>query len=463
MQNIILVGRGLVGCSILVSIVMYFSHRSRAYRSLIFYWLSYIIPAFANRGVVSFNFELVAIVTFGNLLSNMFMIQFYSEMRGIEIRLRRFIGAFIATFFASLGLSLMGLSFTVYSMPLRLVAVLPMAFSLFVIWKKTVGRLSPIERVLYVILALINFYYLIWFFVRPYPQIFFTVYFVAMFPHFLLSLLLPLVGIEFFWRQRNEQLEQEIQNQVLQRTRAEQQLWETRQLASLGRMAGGVAHELNSPLQVIEFLGESLRQNGGTNEELDAQEVGTRLQALVARISSLTEGLRKIARETRPQEWDSLDLNSIISDCAKIAESRMQSLSIRFEVTLLNRPLVVQGNRLEIEQVILNLLSNAQDAVKGTEAPWITLRLLADGLEARLQVVDSGKIDRSLVPRIMDPFFTTKPEGQGTGLGLSISRSIVENHRGRLFVDLLSENTAFVMEMPIVQGSEGSPELAPTP
>ena len=103
----------------------------------------------------------------------------------------------------------------------------------------------------------------------------------------------------------------------------------------------------------------------------------------------------------------------------------------------------------QIEQVLLNLLSNSYDAIVNTPGPWILIVVKSNGQTAEISVTDSGKgIAPEIVSKIMQPFYTTKEVGKGTGLGLSISLGIIKSHHGEFYYDQNSKNTRFVIQLP---------------
>ncbi|HET6283919.1 MAG TPA: ATP-binding protein, partial [Polyangia bacterium] len=111
--------------------------------------------------------------------------------------------------------------------------------------------------------------------------------------------------------------------------------------------------------------------------------------------------------------------------------------------------LFVHCRSIQISQILLNLLSNAHDAVEKSAAPWVRISVDAEGAQVRIAVIDSGPgVSPALEPRIMEPFFTTKEVGKGTGLGLSVSKGIAESHGGRLSYDRSSAHTRFVLTLP---------------
>jgi C4-dicarboxylate-specific signal transduction histidine kinase len=122
---------------------------------------------------------------------------------------------------------------------------------------------------------------------------------------------------------------------------------------------------------------------------------------------------------------------------------------IKLQVDEIDPTWSIECRESQISQVLLNLLSNAHDAVQGTEKAWIALSVKELGEHFEISVTDSGHgIPESIAQKVMKPFFTTKPLGKGTGLGLSISSNIMIDHHGELRVDTTSANTRFVMTLP---------------
>lgn len=238
---------------------------------------------------------------------------------------------------------------------------------------------------------------------------------------------------------------------------AQTQLVRNEKLASLGRLLAGVAHELNNPISFVYANTHSLEkyasrfeayfdrvQAGASREELIALRSELKLDRAVTNLRDAIQGARDGAERVRDIVEDLRRLSAEGSgemvrfdlvDCARVAANWIQrgsktALSIRFDgpdkVMAIGRP----GH---IQQVLMNLVQNAVDAMKGMPDPTITVTVGYEGDKAVLNLRDNGPgIPPEIVQTIFDPFFTTKDVGQGTGLGLSISHKIVEEHGGTL-------------------------------
>ncbi|MBI5642703.1 MAG: response regulator [Deltaproteobacteria bacterium] len=203
-------------------------------------------------------------------------------------------------------------------------------------------------------------------------------------------------------------------------------------LAALGEMAAGIAHEINNPLQVmmanLELLEPSVSEKGV--RRLDHLKDG------ILRIKSIVKDLLIFARE-QTTEVEDVDINAVIQKVGDIMGHQLQLANINFELALDGKPLRVRCNRNLFQQVLINLMQNAKDAIEESrkgDKIYIRTVLLSAGL-VLVEVSDNGPgIPENIVDRVFDPFFTTKDVGKGTGLGLSVSRRIVEGMGGNISV-----------------------------
>jgi len=239
--------------------------------------------------------------------------------------------------------------------------------------------------------------------------------------------------------------------------RTQQQLVQSEKLASLGQLVAGVAHELNNPISFIVGNIFSLRRYlARIGEYLDAVHGGVNAQGLrllrerlridhtLRDLESLIDGTMEGAERTRDivdalKRFSAVDRDSDqVFDLAEVVERSVHwvitAASRRFVVVNnIQGPLLVRGSESQMQQVIINLLSNAADAMAETTAPQIEIAASTENGTVSVSFRDNGSgIEPKALGRIFDPFFSTKPVGQGTGLGLSISYGIVERHGGRL-------------------------------
>ncbi|MFW7379340.1 MAG: ATP-binding protein [Oligoflexus sp.] len=238
------------------------------------------------------------------------------------------------------------------------------------------------------------------------------------------------------------------------REEARAQLQNSYKMAALGEMAGGIAHEVNNPLSIIIGKGRQLCEilDSEPNEVELAKEFAHEIVETSNRIVGIVNGLSTISRHSERDPCISAQLGSIIDGTLAITAAKLKHGNVEFLVNDYDRNLSLECRPPEISQVLLNLLSNAFDAVATLEKKWVALNVQVDNHWITISVTDSGSgIPKDLREKIMAPFFTTKEFGKGTGLGLSITKGIVEAHRGELMIDLDCPNTRFLIRIPTRQ------------
>ncbi len=220
---------------------------------------------------------------------------------------------------------------------------------------------------------------------------------------------------------------------VTEQRALEAQLIQSERLAAVGQLVSGVAHELNNPLTSIAGLSEFLQERAGlARADREHLEV---IHAQAERAGRIVRNLLTFARRGTPGD-QVVDLNELVARTALLVgyELRIRGITLREERTA--APLPVRGSADELQQVLLNLVNNAAQAVRALppgEPREVAVLTAIDGGDAVVSVRDSGVgVPEALAAQIFTPFFTTKEPGEGTGLGLSLSYRIIESHGGRL-------------------------------
>jgi len=210
---------------------------------------------------------------------------------------------------------------------------------------------------------------------------------------------------------------------------AEQSLAQSSKLAALGEMSAAVSHELNQPLAAMKtYLAGArlLLQRKRPDEALSSFQ---RIDDLIERMGAITKQLKSYARKGS-DSLQPLDTRDAVASALAMMEPQLKTRQVSITRTLPSEPAMISGDRMRLEQVIINLLRNALDATKGVADPSIDV-ILAAGETVRLTVRDNGPgIDD--LDALFEPFYTTKQPGDGTGLGLAISSGIVNDLGGRL-------------------------------
>jgi PAS domain S-box-containing protein len=223
-------------------------------------------------------------------------------------------------------------------------------------------------------------------------------------------------------------------------------------LAALGEMAGGIAHEINNPLTIIRANSARLRDLRSLSRMTTTEIIASadKIEHTCMRISGIIAGLRAIARDGANDKFVTSSVSDILQDTLDLWAEKLRHLGIALTVVKPNEEVFLECRPIQIAQILVNLLSNAQHAVEKAGAPkWIRIEIENHPDEIDIHVIDSGSgVAAGLRERIFDPFFTTKDVGQGTGLGLSVSASIAKAHNGELFLDEERVNTTFVLRIP---------------
>jgi len=227
------------------------------------------------------------------------------------------------------------------------------------------------------------------------------------------------------------------------------------QNASLGEMAGNMAHEINNPLTTvtasIDLLKIRLAQKDVPRDQLDM--IIEKMQSNVERVTKIIKGLRHFSRNTVNDDFSHERVNTLFGQTVQLCQERLESENIQLVVRACAENLMIECRGPDICHVLLNLINNSRDAIEGASERWIRVqaRDTDDGRTVEIRVTDSGGgIAKANQDKIMEPFFTTKGSGKGVGLGLSVAQSIVKAHGGTLELDKSCKNTSFVVRLPVV-------------
>ncbi len=214
-------------------------------------------------------------------------------------------------------------------------------------------------------------------------------------------------------------------------------------LASLGEMSAGIAHEINNPLTIIAGT-VSLLQTREQTLEQTKKRVET-IRKSTERIGKIVGSLKKFSRFSDIQDYGPHKLSTIVDESMILTSIKAKGSNIELTSDIQSEAMVL-CNDIEIEQVLINLINNAADAIKDLDERWIKIELSEEKSHVSLKVTDSGNgIPPEKASRMFDPFFTTKDIGEGTGLGLSITASILNQHNALIRVNHKHPNTQFII------------------
>jgi C4-dicarboxylate-specific signal transduction histidine kinase len=231
----------------------------------------------------------------------------------------------------------------------------------------------------------------------------------------------------------------------------QEQLVQAGKLATLGELTTGVAHELNNPLNNIGlFIGNAIDQI--ELRDPDPERIKSDLVKAMEQVRKATEIITHLRTFGRPApvKLEPVDVDDVIARSLSLVQEQLRIRAIEVSFDLHGVDLIVRGNPIQLEQVFVNLLTNARDVLADADRREVHIASRRDGDKVKVTVADTGPgIPAEIEQRIFDPFFTTKEVGGGTGLGLSITYSIVKEHGGEIWVDGRPEEGAiFHIELP---------------
>ncbi len=227
--------------------------------------------------------------------------------------------------------------------------------------------------------------------------------------------------------------------------------YQSSRLAALGEMAAGVAHEINNPLAILmgaaHNLDKMLSRKEVTEEKLE-HFVGMSKKT-INRIARIVSGLLRFSNQgLKSDEIHNYQLSDLVANVIDMCSEKFMSHGVQVLLSDFDGDQEVEVNRIQMEQVLLNLFNNSYDAIGDLDEKWIKLTTEIRGQSILLRVADSGSgIPKEIHERMMEPFFSTKEVGKGTGLGLSISKTIMESMSGDLNYNPENANTEFVLKL----------------
>jgi len=235
---------------------------------------------------------------------------------------------------------------------------------------------------------------------------------------------------------------------ITQRIRLEEQLIQTEKLTSLGLLAAGVAHEVNTPLAVIsnyiQMLAKQLPGDDPRHQLID------KVVKQTFRASEIVNNLLNFSR-TGASEFTEVNLNAVVEETLSLVAHPFRTAHVQVTRNMQEHLPAVLGSNNKLQQVFLNLFMNARDSMPA--GGMVEIRTASHNGSVEIEITDSGTgIPTENLHRIFDPFFTTKSMGRGTGLGLSVSYGIIKEHAGKVDVrSTLGKGTSFRLEFPVAR------------
>jgi len=212
----------------------------------------------------------------------------------------------------------------------------------------------------------------------------------------------------------------------------------------IGLLSAGVAHEINTPLTGISSYVQMLQKK---LTEANYLQVLKKIEDQTDRVSKIVKNLLSFARNPADPAFHRIDLKESLEEIISLIDYRLKSLNINLVLDL--KPVIIYAQKERLQQVFINIILNALDAMPG--GGQLTIQTGQQGRQAIIKIADTGLgIKPEHLPRVFDPFFTTKGIGKGTGLGLSISFAIIKEHEGQILVDSqVGQGTTFTIILPV--------------
>ncbi|MES2746335.1 MAG: ATP-binding protein [Bdellovibrionota bacterium] len=236
------------------------------------------------------------------------------------------------------------------------------------------------------------------------------------------------------------------------------QLNQAEKLRSLGEMAGGIAHEINSPLSVIQSSAAAVIrriQERNDPRDVEIESKLTKVIETVARISEITRGMLLYSRDGRVDDLETCSVSEVMSMAMGLIRGQMSNQGIQYDL-IVDSDMDVVCSKQKVVQIMTNLLQNSRDAIEGLSEKWIVVKVKPNAARGQVEVCveDSGNgIPFEIREKMSRPFFTTKPAGRGTGLGLNICRNLAKAQGGSLFLDESAAHTTFVLSLPAARAA----------
>ncbi|MEK6528483.1 MAG: HAMP domain-containing sensor histidine kinase, partial [Nitrospirota bacterium] len=231
------------------------------------------------------------------------------------------------------------------------------------------------------------------------------------------------------------------------------QLVESEKRASMGFLVSGVAHELNNPLNNISLTAETMMED---IENLSREELKDYVRDVFIqseRAHNIVENLLDFARARRSTEMEKLDIIHVVKGSIKLIANQLRVNNISLQQDIPDGVLYIKGNLSKLEQILVNIILNAIQAMKDSGTLTISIKPDAENKNIFIKISDTGPgIPKENLKNIFEPFFTTKPVGKGTGLGLSVTRTLVAEHSGEIKIESkLGVGTTFIVILPLYE------------
>lgn len=244
----------------------------------------------------------------------------------------------------------------------------------------------------------------------------------------------------------------ELKESLSENIKKDKRLSHQAKLAGIGEMAAQLSHEINNPLMGITLISEHIKLLNKDNDKL--LKYCKEINFNIDRISDIVAKLKKISNESESVPTKIHSLNTLVSKVERKLKESFKKKEIKYNKIDISKEILVNVQDLQVEQVLMNLLTNSIHAIEDLEKSekWIKLKFFKEKENINIEIKNGGnQIPQKIQGKIFDPFFTTKQIGEGTGLGLQICKKILESYGGDIKLNPNEENPTFIMSIPIVK------------
>lgn len=262
-----------------------------------------------------------------------------------------------------------------------------------------------------------------------------------------------LIAMQENLRKWNEELERKVEERTRELNTTQAQLVQAEKLATIGTLAGGIAHEINNPLTAVLTNAQILKMTAVDPDDVESLSL---IEEGAKRCQAIIQKLMKYSRKPMMggEVLGSVDVHKVVDNTIAFLKYQLQQENIEVKLEKSENMVSVEGNSNELEQVLTNLILNSKDAIRQSgRTGEIKIKTSQQNGSVKLMVTDNGMgIPKENLTKIFDPFFTTKELGKGTGLGLAVTYGIIEKHKGRIEVaSIPGQGTAFTITLPRVE------------
>lgn len=433
----------LIGVNLVLIFSLWNSKRSKYYLQLFFHWASLLMAFIVQKSFLDIdNPPLFAItVLFPNFLVHFTLIAAFRNMIDIPISFKKSLIAPLASGVIIIFLSFFKVSSVIFIIPMIVINSLFYFYTGYEAFVIKYNTMTFTQKVIAVVFMLIGIHLYDYIYFMNEPNLLTVGFAIALAFDLINTVLFPAAILEKITIE-NERQKNEMEFLA--------KISFSAKMASLGEMAGGVAHELNNPLTILILYLKKLKNIVEVDSK--ANQLVDKCVQTTDRMNRIIKGMLVFSRENLNAQFTQVIAEQMVNETLDLCAEKMKIHQIDLSVEIPERMLNFIGNGTQLSQVLLNLLNNSYDAIKDYAEKWIKVTVKDMGDKVEFSVTDSGHgLPEVVSDKMFNPFFTTKETGMGTGLGLSVSKGILENHKGQIFIDKTCPNTRIVFEVPKFQ------------